>query len=102
MSNLDHRELLIRSQEALLGLVTENLTGVEVGTIENTIIVVFYYLTQPSETEVELSQDIASYIEASLDDAKAYEIRYIVSEMPLQRTNESNHWVFLRYQDAGT
>lgn len=102
MYNIDHRELLIRSQEALLGLVTENLMGVEVGVVNTTILVAFYYLTQPSETEVELSEDIASYIEASVDGANEYEIRRTISKMPLQKINEFNHWVFLRHQDADT
>jgi len=79
---MEKSKLLLSAMRSLWGILTPNVRKVSIDKNENLLTLHFYYNKNPSETEVELSEEAASELIANFSDLFLVNSERLVVEFP--------------------
>lgn len=87
------------SQIALLGAVTSNLRAVLVAFTENDLTLNFYYDKEPSNKEIELSENVLQEVVSSFEKAIGKVERFVIPEPEKDSFRDQGMSVYWRYEE---
>lgn len=94
---MDASKLLLSGLRALWGVVTPNIRKVSVIQQENNLSLCFYYDEEPTEIEVELSEEAASEMAADFSEPFLIDCERFVVKYP-QKIDRKGHLLYSRFE----
>jgi hypothetical protein len=94
---MDVAALRLCSMRALWGIVTPNLRKVSVEEKDNVISLYFYYDQEPSEEEIDLSEDAATEVIAGFAESCLIDCKRVVVKSP-EKINFTGYLIYSRFE----
>ena len=89
--------LRLSAMRALWGIVTPNLREVSIQEKDNVICLYFYYDQEPSEEEIDLSEDAATEVIANFSDPFLIDCSRCVMSYP-EKINFEGYLIYSRFE----
>lgn len=94
---MDVAALRLCSMRALWGIVTPNLRKVSVENKDNVIYINFYYDQEPSEEEIDLSEDAATEVIAGFAESYLIDCKRFIVKSP-EKINFVGYLIYSRFE----
>jgi hypothetical protein len=97
---MDSSKLLLSGLRALWGIITPNIRKISIHQNENNLLLCFYYDEEPTEIEIELSEEAASEMIADFPEPFLINCERSVVKAP-KEINRKGHLLYSRFEPQG-